>query len=715
MSTGPTINATSTVPLIITPGDLPPATTLPSQTPPSSKESPSPLPSISTGAIVGIAIGAVVILMVLLLLCICCCKKKKRRRDEERCAREQSDRERSQHQNRRLSQRTKAKQKKVQGPKLKNDSKSPSPAPIQSGQLPVVASPKSTHASISSRQPPHAALPTLTAPPLVSSSGGSGSKPSGHKLPPSLGTGLKSETNKAEMATPFEVKTRPFVFIKDINVKKDFWKMAVKVRDKWTVVKDGREHSEMVIVDAKGTDVQVIIPTEYKAETDKMIEENTTYTLSNFLVLTNDLSFKASDNKYKLIWTGGTTAVDPNVHDIPDKDLKFKPFAEIVDRKWRSDLLYHVIGYVHEIGYRQGVSKKRQVNLTLKDLSDISLNCTLSEDYAAKFDKFNNDNKESGPVILMLKYGKIKEEGKYLSVTNTYGATKMLINADISHIKTFRESLPKNDQMMTQSQVMCTQSSAGSQFSTDDDLLSNPLIMPLSDILQLEQISYVVTVAKIEKVNSTKFGWYYLACDKCGKIAKGDKPPYTCEKGHNTEKTIERYKLEMDVLYGDTKATFVFWDRESTQLLGISAAQLRINMIQAGITNRLEYPMLMDSIGGKTMAFKIKWQPKCKTISVVCYRQGDVLAKLVSSKFPEAVIDDLHAESADDVENTPDGLTVTEEVTMSVDVSATAEYNPVTLSQLTPMSDKSQGKTSNDTSDDKFTLKRVKVIKTEKK
>lgn len=78
---------------------------------------------------------------------------------------------------------------------------------------------------------------------------------------------------------------------------------------------------------------------------------------------------------------------------------------------------------------------------------------------------------------------------------------------------------------------------------------------------------------------------------------------------------------------------------------------------------------------------------------------------------------------------------------MSVDVSATAEYNPVTLSQLTPMSDKSQGKISNDMSDDKFTplkmskpvlptttaayeeiipakqssSKRVKVIKTEKK
>jgi hypothetical protein len=48
--------------------------------------------------------------------------------------------------------------------------------------------------------------------------------------------------------------------------------------------------------------------------------------------------------------------------------------------------------------------------------------------------------------------------------------------------------------------------------------------------------------------------------------------------------------------------------------------------------------MLMDGIGGKNMAFKIKWQPKWKTISVVCYREGDVLATLVSSKFPEAVV-----------------------------------------------------------------------------
>lgn len=41
-----------------------------------------------------------------------------------------------------------------------------------------------------------------------------------------------------------------------------------------------------------------------------------------------------------------------------------------------------------------------------------------------------------------------------------------------------------------------------------------------------------------------------------------------------------RYKLEIDVSYDNTKAKFVIWDREVTQLLGISAAQLRSDMIQ---------------------------------------------------------------------------------------------------------------------------------------
>ncbi|RHN52489.1 putative nucleic acid-binding protein [Medicago truncatula] len=133
---------------------------------------------------------------------------------------------------------------------------------------------------------------------------------------------------------------RPVQLISDVNDKKDLWKLAVKVKNKWTVVKDGKEHLELVIVDDKGNDIQVIIPTGYKAVYDKILEENTTYTLSNFNVLNNnDLAFKTSDHKYKLKCTSGTTLGDKNMHTISCDNIKFKPFAEILTGKWRADLL----------------------------------------------------------------------------------------------------------------------------------------------------------------------------------------------------------------------------------------------------------------------------------------------------------------------------------------------------------------------------------------
>ncbi|XP_039683751.1 uncharacterized protein [Medicago truncatula] len=238
---------------------------------------------------------------------------------------------------------------------------------------------------------------------------------------------------------------RPKEFIAAVTDKKDLWKLSVRVKDKWTAVKDGKEHLELLIVDAKGHDIQLLIPTAYKSVYDKTLEVNSTYTLTNFQVLKNDVLFKVSDHKYKLIWTGGTTAVDVNLNDIPNTHIKYKPFAEIVFGKWRPDLLFSkfthqsyihdshffclfvfpyvtlvclffffvdVIGVVQDMGYCQlNEGKKLQVNFTMKDISDIVLNCTLWEEYAAKFVQYNSDRKEAGPVIVLLKYCKIKEEG----------------------------------------------------------------------------------------------------------------------------------------------------------------------------------------------------------------------------------------------------------------------------------------------------------------
>jgi hypothetical protein len=43
--------------------------------------------------------------------------------------------------------------------------------------------------------------------------------------------------------------------------------------------------------------------------------------------------------------------------------------------------------------------------------SDVTLHCTLWEDYATKFINFVNGNNDGGPTILSMKYAKIKKEG----------------------------------------------------------------------------------------------------------------------------------------------------------------------------------------------------------------------------------------------------------------------------------------------------------------
>jgi hypothetical protein len=99
----------------------------------------------------------------------------------------------------------------------------------------------------------------------------------------------------------------------------------------------------------------------------------------------------------------------------------------------------------------------------------------------------------------------------------------------------------------------------------------------------IKQDSQVVTVVDTVCVKTSKNGWYFQACFHCPKAAFGDKPPYKCEAGHETETQIWKYRLDMEVVYNNTESVFTFWDRECTQMLGISASDLRDKMIAVSI------------------------------------------------------------------------------------------------------------------------------------
>ncbi|XP_022638701.1 proline-rich receptor-like protein kinase PERK1 [Vigna radiata var. radiata] len=150
----------------------PPSRSSPSPPSGSSPTTPSPPPSsssgISTGVVVGIAVGAVAILVVLSILCICC-RKKKRRRDEEYYAPPQPPR---------------GPKDDYGGPPRQWQHNVPPPQDHVVSMMPPKPTPPPA--------PAYAAQPPPPPPPFIISSSGSGSNYSGGEPlpPPSPGISL---------------------------------------------------------------------------------------------------------------------------------------------------------------------------------------------------------------------------------------------------------------------------------------------------------------------------------------------------------------------------------------------------------------------------------------------------------------------------------------------------------------------------------------------
>ncbi|XP_058784052.1 uncharacterized protein LOC131658817 [Vicia villosa] len=320
---------------------------------------------------------------------------------------------------------------------------------------------------------------------------------------------------------------RPMEKIKDINDTKELWKVAVRVSHKWKVVSNNKEHFEMIFEDKEGSDIHVVVPTTCMAAYTEKFEVDRTYTVSNFSVQPNNLVFKPSSHKFLVKFTGGTAVGDVDKHNIPPKPRPFTSFPDIINGNFQKNVLigktasrYHfllhyivaqllmffvfnnpsdVIGMLESVGYQQTQigGKKFQANFVLRDASNNTINCTLWEDYAKQFFKFNEDNSaKTGPIVIMIQYAKVKEAGQYpLSVTNTFHVTKLLINADLPTVKDFVKTFPKESLRVVSTQLT-SQSQQYSRTSTNDNvgqshlqkLLNGAISVPLSEMKKIRDV-----------------------------------------------------------------------------------------------------------------------------------------------------------------------------------------------------------------------------------
>ncbi|KAG4963413.1 hypothetical protein JHK85_040866 [Glycine max] len=358
----------------------------------------------------------------------------------------------------------------------------------------------------------------------------------------------------------------------------------------------------MVVVDYDGDEMHVVCKQDQLKSRKADLKENLTYVMHNFKVIKNDGKFRVCDHEYKLCFTGVTVVRQCDMEQLPFRKFRFVAFSSVIASHFKIGLLVDVIGMVDEVVFRYVSSKNTRVVLNLKDLSGRVLSCTLWKNYCLQFLSYLNDIENERPIVILLTPTRIKEaQGSYpTSVSNSFKASKLMINDLVLEIQEFRER--KSNVSFFKQEFVC------------------------------------VTVAKITTIVMDNYSWCYPACGQCYKKADMQTVPLTCPCVKENDQPVLRYRVEVMVNHKGEQTKFLIWDRECAQLIGQSADEvnmLKIDVIDGDVDLNAS-PQALDRLLGCFLAFKVKVQPRFKNSVVLKYSDESELINVVLDMIPDS-------------------------------------------------------------------------------
>ncbi|XP_045802569.1 uncharacterized protein LOC123896193 [Trifolium pratense] len=375
----------------------------------------------------------------------------------------------------------------------------------------------------------------------------------------------------------------------------------------------------MVIADSKGDRVQAITRHKEFEHWKDFVVYNNVYVLHNCHVYDNDAGFKTCDSPYKVVFGSGTKFMkDDSITNIPSHHFRFKSFKEVQDGKFKINLLYEIIGVLHEVVKTQTATSGRKpcTNLILANESGDMVDVTLWEAFSTQLQNFISGRKEKGPIFLILTHAQCKlgDNGRP-TFCNNWSGSQLLINhnhPDVANFKSLFKDI-ENSQAATQD---FTQVSSSSQLGKDDHFSNMSQVKTIAQMKLSQKDSYCITVGTTKKFNPNQFGWYYESCSKCTKSSRSMGENYTCSCGENVKVPIARYKVVIQVESEGHKADFVFWDSECHSIIGTTAEELREKMKKVGEDDPKIYPIDLDKLLNLEFAYKVKYQSYYRQASI---------------------------------------------------------------------------------------------------
>ncbi|XP_006575898.2 replication protein A 70 kDa DNA-binding subunit C-like [Glycine soja] len=381
--------------------------------------------------------------------------------------------------------------------------------------------------------------------------------------------------------------------IRSIDGSKETLKLTVRITNLWFVGTPNKyEQAEMVFVDSEGDQIHAICKSDHLKSWKADLKDNCTYVMHNFKVVKNDGQFRVCKHEYKLFFIGVTVVREADLHELPFKEFRFVEFANVVAGNCVWPVGWRVV-------FRHVSSKNTRVVFRMKDLSGEILSCTLWENYCTQFLSYLNERGDDEPMVIILTHARIKDaQGSYLaSVSNSFKASKLLINDPILEIQEFKERL------------------------LDLGVEVSPVLLP---------------VGTISKIVMDNHSWCYPACVQCHRKTDIQTGPFTCGCGKDNDQPVLRYRVEVMVTQNNESNKFLLWDRECAELIGETADDANRVKIEDGDLDLNASPQALDKLLGHVLAFKVRIQSKFKNAVVLRYSNDLDLINVILEMLPDS-------------------------------------------------------------------------------
>ncbi|PWA58001.1 replication protein A 70 kDa DNA-binding subunit B [Artemisia annua] len=380
----------------------------------------------------------------------------------------------------------------------------------------------------------------------------------------------------------------------DVDPMLDDAKILVRVVRVWKAHPITRPNEvwslEVLFQDQQGNRMQGSIKKADMNKFQAILDEGSCYKVGSFGVGENGGKFPLLSHRYKIGFYKNTSVTRVAPFDQNTRGFRFEPFQNFTRRHFKETDIVDVIGTIISISEpipyeRYGAQKTRRI-VTLEDVDGVTLDCCFFDGWVDRFNSLAQQLNAMKNVVMILQIGKVKYFNGKPSVSNGAFATKLYLNDNIPEINTFRKMYQEMDGYVEKNIVLNIFSPSKKEI-TADEFFENAVRKMVGSIRESEYQFECIVYAKIHKVHR-EHGWWYLACKKCGCIAKepeeqgessSKKKPKTkvwfCKQHKEITNVGPRYKVIVRVIDDTGSASLLLYEDIITKLIDIPCHKLK--------------------------------------------------------------------------------------------------------------------------------------------